>query len=62
MRIGDLIKSWRVVEKKGQREVAAEIGIGVSTLCRIENGEMMDGAALAKIIAWATGGVEWRAA
>jgi len=54
MRIGDLIKSWRVMEKKGQREVAAEIGIGVSTLCRIENGEMMDGAALVKIIAWAT--------
>ena len=54
MRFGDLIKSWRVMEKKGQREVAAEIGIGVSTLCRIENGEMMDGAALAKIIAWAT--------
>ena len=61
MRIGDLIKNWRTMEKKGQREVAAEIGIGVSTLCRIENGEMMDGAALAKIIAWATG-VEWRAA
>ena len=60
MRIGNLIKSWRVMEKKGQREVAAEIGIGVSTLCRIENGEMMDGTALAKIISWATG-VEWRA-
>lgn len=55
MRIGNLIKSWRTMEKKGQREVAAEIGIGISTLCRVENGEMMDGTALAKIIAWAMG-------
>lgn len=57
MRFGELIKNWRIIEKRNLRDVAKEIGIGSSTLCRIENGEMMDGAALVKVLTWATANV-----
>lgn len=36
------------------REVAADIGISVATLSRIENGEEMDGKTMAKILRWMT--------
>ncbi len=36
----------------GIREAAAELGISPATLSRIERGESMDGATLAKILHW----------
>lgn len=54
MRLGEIIRKWRVVSEKGIREVAKEIGISHGTLSRIERGENMDGQALAKILCWLT--------
>jgi transcriptional regulator with XRE-family HTH domain len=34
------------------KDAAKEIGVTLSTLARIESGEMMDGETLAKILTW----------
>ena len=52
MRLGDVLRKWRRASDITVRDAAKEIGIGFSTLCRIENGETMDGATLAAILAW----------
>jgi DNA-binding XRE family transcriptional regulator len=54
MRLGEIIRKWRMTCEMGQRQVAKEIGINVSTLCRVENGEGMDGVTLAAILRWMT--------
>ncbi len=52
MRLGTLIRKWRAVEEKNLRDVAKDVGIGVSTLSRIENGEQCDSGTLTKLLAW----------
>lgn len=52
MKIGLLIRRWRTMTEMNSRDMAEEIGIGLSTLNRIERGLPMDGVALAKILAW----------
>lgn len=54
MRLCDVLRKWRIMSELSQRETAKEIGINVSTLCRIENGEGMDGKTLAKVLVWLT--------
>lgn len=54
MKIGNLIKSWRTIEQISLRDLAPEIGTSVATLSRVERGELMDGATLAKILIWMT--------
>lgn len=56
MRIGDVLRDWRLMNRFTVREVAKLIGIkSVSTLCRLENGKACDAETLAKIIAWLMG-------
>lgn len=52
MKLGELIRKWRLMSEKSVREVAAEIGISAPTLNRIEHGESMSGEVLAAILAW----------
>ncbi len=52
MRIGRILKIYRALEGLEQREVADQIGIGYSTLCRIEKGKSPDAKGMIKIIAW----------
>ena len=52
MRLGEVIRKFRVMSELSQRDLANQIGVNVSTLCRIENGEGMDGKTLAKVLGW----------
>lgn len=52
MRIGQIIRSWRIHEELTVRQVAARIGCLPSTLCRIEHGEQCDSRTLAAVLRW----------
>lgn len=58
MRVGGIIRRWRVNTDLNIRDVAAEIGIMPSTLSRIERGLPMDGKTLAKLMTWLTAAPE----
>ena len=47
-----MLRCWRKMKDLTIRDAAKEMGIGFSTLSRIENGETMDGVTLAAILAW----------
>ena len=55
MRLGDVLRKWRRLSDTGIREAAKQIGISAPTLSRIERGENMDGAVLAKVLVWLLG-------
>ena len=50
--LSKLIAHYRLMERRTTRNLADIIGISASTLSRIERGEMMDGATLAKVLKW----------
>ena len=52
MRLGALIRKWRTMSELTVRVAAPMIGISAATLSRIERGEPMDGATLAKVLRW----------
>lgn len=52
MKLGTVIKKYRVMSELTMRDVAKEVGIGAATLMRLEKGHSPDGATLAKILAW----------
>lgn len=53
MRIGLLLRKWRLINDIAVKELAAEIGISVATLYRMENfGAHTDGVTLLKILNW----------
>jgi transcriptional regulator with XRE-family HTH domain len=52
MRIGELVRAWRKECGKGQREVAADIGISYATLARVESGHAADGMTIIKLVIW----------
>lgn len=52
MRLGQIIKKWRIVNELDLRSVAREIGIGAATLMRLEQGHVPDGNTLAKVLGW----------
>lgn len=52
MRLGSVLRKWRLMTELTVREVAASIGISAATLCRFENGENIDGQTMAKILRW----------
>jgi transcriptional regulator with XRE-family HTH domain len=52
MKLGKVIRKYRVTNELTLREVSKEIGIGAATLMRLERGHEPDGSTLAKIIAW----------
>ena len=52
MKLGKVIRKYRVTSELTLREVGKEIGIGAATLMRLEQGRDPDGPTLLKIFAW----------
>ena len=52
MKLGEVMRKWRTMEDRGVREVAKEIGMSSSTLCRFEGGKPIDSSTFAKILYW----------
>lgn len=51
MRIGEILRKWRISMELTQKEVALQMKITPSTLCRLEKDGSLPGArALAKIL------------
>lgn len=55
MRVGQVIKKWRILTESNYKDVAREIGIGSGTYLRIESGKMPDGPTLLKLQSWLFG-------
>jgi transcriptional regulator with XRE-family HTH domain len=55
MKIGLIIRKYRIFSELTQINLANEIGISKSTLSRLESGEEMDGATLGKVLVWLLG-------
>lgn len=55
MKVGEVLKDWRVMEKMTLREASGHVGIPVPTLQRIEQGRDMDGATMWKLMAFLFG-------
>lgn len=56
MKLGQVIRKYRVTSELTLREVGKEIGIGAATLMRLEQGRDPDGATLAKVLGWLMSG------
>lgn len=52
MRFGNALKLLRITESLTMREMADQIGVSASTLCRVENGKACDMRSLGRIMAW----------
>ena len=52
MKIGKVIKAYRIHRELGLRPLAKEIGISHATLGRIERNEKVDGATMVKLWVW----------
>jgi transcriptional regulator with XRE-family HTH domain len=52
MKLGTVIRKYRVNSELSLREVGKEIGIGAATLMRLEQGRDPDGQTVAKVLAW----------
>lgn len=54
MRLGYLLKIYRVNRGIDAKVLAIELGTSASTLSRLENGKSIDVATLGRIMAWLT--------
>lgn len=52
MRLGEVIRRWRKMAERDATDVASEIGIGPSTLTRLEGGATPNGETLAAVLRW----------
>lgn len=52
LRIGPVLRKWRILEQRSLRDVAKEMDLDAATLSRIEQGRFMQGRALAKVLKW----------
>lgn len=52
MRAGEMVKSWRHIEKVSLREAADQIGIHHLALRRIEGGKPITGDHMLKLLRW----------
>ena len=52
MRLGKVIRRWRLMEEHDLRSVGKEIGISAATLMRLEQGRDPSGEVLAKALLW----------
>ncbi len=52
MRLGKMLLAYRQKEDTNARDLAKEIGMGASTLCRIERGNSPDVTTYLKILDW----------
>lgn len=54
MKLGEVLRKWRLISERDLRSVGSEIGISAATLMRLEQGRDPDGKTLAKVLAWLT--------
>lgn len=52
MKLGEVIRKWRVMSELSVREAAMQIGLAPATLARIESGDSMGGDSLAAVLRW----------
>jgi hypothetical protein len=52
MRIGLILKKWRAMSELDLQAAAVQMGIGATTLRRIEAGVVPDGTTLLKLMGW----------
>jgi transcriptional regulator with XRE-family HTH domain len=52
MKLGKVIRKYRVTSELSLRDVGKEIGIGAATLMRLEQGRDPDGTTLTKVLIW----------
>lgn len=52
MRLGKLLNLHRVVNHRDVKDLANDIGVGPSTLSRIERGKPCDMQSLGKLLTW----------
>ena len=52
MRLGEVIRKWRMMSELTIRDAAAMIGISATTLHRFESGDDVDGRALIAVLKW----------
>lgn len=55
MRLGNVIRKWRIVEEESLRDIAKQMGMPHATLDRVEKGEACNSDTLAKILLWLIG-------
>jgi transcriptional regulator with XRE-family HTH domain len=54
MRLGQVIRAYRMHRELSLRDVAKEIGLGAATLMRFELGQEIDAKTFLKILTWLT--------
>lgn len=59
MRLGTVLRKWRMMEERSVRDVAKEVKISSATLNRVEHNYPCDSDTLAAILAWLLG--RWNA-
>ena len=52
MRIGEVLRKWRIMSELSTRQVAEDIGISFATLNRVENGSSTDAKTIGIILTW----------
>jgi transcriptional regulator with XRE-family HTH domain len=52
MKLGQVIRRYRVTSELSLRNMGREIGISAATLMRLEQGRDPDGATLTKVLIW----------
>jgi transcriptional regulator with XRE-family HTH domain len=52
MRLGEVIRKWRLMSELTIRDVAAMIGISATTMHRFESGDDVDGRTLIAVLKW----------
>jgi len=59
-KVGKLLVLYRTMNDLNQRDLAKEIGVLPSTMCRLENGKAADQYTMVKIINWMFSGSDKR--
>ena len=52
MRLGEVIRKWRMMSELSIRDAAAMIGIPATTMHRLESGDDVDGRTLIAVLTW----------
>lgn len=55
IRIQKLVRMWRVMRNQDQKELADELDINASSLCRFESGKGLNMRDTGQLIAWLFG-------
>lgn len=55
MKLGDVLRKWRLMNELDLRSVGAEIGISAATLLRIEQGRAPDSITFMLVLNWLMG-------